>query len=89
MVGKIFEIINSYLADWNPLNVPKQIAKSEYTDLIPIIKEVLDGTTSSMDKIEDYLLDIIGIGFENKEVLKDVNNLLVSIRNDLIEKNIE
>lgn len=89
MQEKIFEIINKYVSDWNLLKIPVEIANYEYTDFVPLIKDVLKGKTGSLDKVDNYISDLIGIGFENNDVLNDFNKILKSIRDELIINHIK
>ncbi|HRP03111.1 MAG TPA: hypothetical protein PLE30_10740 [Candidatus Kapabacteria bacterium] len=84
MNDKTFDIVNKHVAIWNILNLSEEIAISEYTDFAPLIIEFLNGNTESLIEINSYISDLIGIGFENSNVLNDFNTLLQSIRNALI-----
>ncbi|HRP01015.1 MAG TPA: hypothetical protein PLE30_00035 [Candidatus Kapabacteria bacterium] len=84
MNDKTFDIVNKHVSIWNILNLPEEIAIYEYTDFVPLIIEFLNGNTESLIEINSYISDLIGIGFENSNVLNDFNILLQSIRNELI-----
>ncbi len=84
----IFEIINSYLIKWNPLGVPENVVETEYVDFIPIIFDYVSGKNDALKKIEDYLTDLFGVGFENEKLFNETQALLKNVKKSLIEQNL-
>ena len=41
MKSHIYQVVNDYLANWDPINLPHEIAKVEYVSYLPDIIEAL------------------------------------------------
>lgn len=63
----IYQAVNDYLAKWDPINLPQEIARVEYVSYVPGIVEVL----TDKDKLCSLLmsfLESIGISQENVDM---------------------
>lgn len=80
---KIIENINRVLADWNPLEVPQDIALEEYRSFIPLILNSIGDRQQLIKCLEDILINKLELDYEieNKTQVDD----LLQVCNKLIE----
>lgn len=52
-----YERINEILAEWNPIDVPDNIAKTEYTSFIPSIKNRMNSEVELITCLEGILMN--------------------------------
>jgi len=73
----IEEKINKILTDWNPINVPDEIAFDEYKSHIPTIIKYSYSYNSLFECLVDIVKNKIGLEFDinNKEHLEDINKV--------------
>lgn len=69
--------INDILTKWDPIEVGKDIASSEYTLYVPVIISTILNNDSLLDCIENILTDSIGLEHNKNDVehLRDINNV--------------
>lgn len=71
------ESINEILAKWNPIDVPENIAKTEYINFIPSIKRRINSEAELIYCLEDILTNKLELDYNSanplhKEELKEV-----------------
>ncbi len=76
-MNTIEEKINNILTNWNPINVPDEIAYDEYKSHIPSIIKYSNSYNSLFECLVDIVKNKIGLEFDinNKEHLKDLNKV--------------
>jgi hypothetical protein len=69
--------INNVLAEWNPLEVPTDVARVEYQEYIPHIKQKLHDESALLSYLEHIVTDDMGLSYDhhNEEHLKDIQNV--------------
>ncbi|HLW29291.1 MAG TPA: hypothetical protein VKX29_00415 [Brumimicrobium sp.] len=74
---QIIKNINRVLADWNPIDVPKNIAIDEYKGYVPLILKSIENRQHLINCLEDILINRIGVGYDptNKEHLEDLQQV--------------
>jgi hypothetical protein len=83
MKDEIFELINSHLNKWNPINIPNT-PDDEYEDLVPLIVNYFKGEKDSLKIIDEYFCDILGGELEDKIFLEKVVFHLNAIKEEII-----
>jgi len=73
------------LSKWNPLDLPENIAKSEYIGFVPIIMKNMDTEEQLLYCIEDILRNKMGLDYNSnndvqKNELKKLCRKLIAIR---------
>ena len=71
------ESINDLMAQWNPLDVPEAIAKTEYVGYVPLIIENMIDEMQLLSCIEDILINKMGLEYNrnNSQHKNDLINL--------------
>ena len=69
------ELINEVLTEWNPLDVPETIAKSEYIGYVPLIMENMVNESQLLSCIENILINKIGLEY-NSNNIQQKNDLI-------------
>jgi len=81
---KTIENINRVLADWNPIEVPENIATEEYKSYIPLILQFIENRQQLMYCLEDILINKLELDYdptnkEQSEYLQQVCDKLTQI----------
>ncbi len=71
---KTIENINRVLVDWNPIEVPEDVAKEEYKGYIPVILQSIENHQQLLDCVVDILINSMGLDYNpmKREHLADV-----------------
>lgn len=74
---KTIENINRVLADWNPIEVPENIAIEEYKGYIPLILQSIENRHQLMNCLEDILINKLELEYNhsNKEQSDDLQKV--------------
>ncbi len=72
-----YELINSILIKWNPINVPKTIALSEYKKYIPLILQAMDSEEKLLTCLEDILTNKMELEYDNSNFLQKQDVLTI------------
>lgn len=64
------ESINEVLAEWNPLDVPKHIAKSEYIGYVPLIIENTGNEILLFNCIEDIIINKMELEYDRDNIVQ-------------------
>lgn len=74
---QIIENINRVLADWNPIDVPENIAIDEYKRYVPLILKSVENRQHLINCLEDILINRIGVDYDptDKEHLEDLQQV--------------
>lgn len=69
--------INNVLAAWNPIEVPKDVAFSEYARYVPMILEFIDDREKLLNHLKDILINKMGLDYDpnKKEHLLDLQKV--------------
>jgi len=84
----IEEKINDILANWNPINVPDELAHDEYKSHIPIIMKNGFDRNLLFYCMCNITTNIIGLGFDitNQNHIRDLNEVCNEIFNVINQK---
>ncbi len=79
------ELINRILSEWNPIGVPNDIAKTEYTNYIPEILAASKNETSLMNCLENILINKMELDYNelnplHKKELKQVALQILTVK---------
>ncbi len=72
-----YELINSILIEWNPIDVPKTIALSEYKKYIPLILQAMDSEEKLLTCLEDILTNKMELEYDNSNFLQKQDVLTI------------
>jgi hypothetical protein len=61
---KNIENINRVLAEWNPIEVPQDIAAEEYKGYIPLVLQSIESRQQLMNCLEGILIDRMGLDYD-------------------------
>ena len=80
-MSNIVENINQILANWNPLDVPENIAIEEYKGYIPLILQSIKSRQELINCLEDILINQLEVDYDptNKEHLEDLLRICTEI----------
>lgn len=75
------EIINSILADWDPIGVGKEIATDEYIGYVPQILKCCTDKNKLMNCLSSILIESMGLDCDlnNPEHYEDIQNVCEKI----------
>lgn len=76
--------INEILTEWNPIDVPGDIAKTEYISFIPVIKKQINSEIEIIACLEDILINKLELDYNRfnplqRQELKEVAEKIINI----------
>lgn len=79
------EQLNNILSKWNPIEVPIDIAKTEYVNYIPEILSASNNEKSLIDCLKNILINKMGLDYDefnllHKEELKQVALKILAVK---------
>lgn len=72
----IYQAVNQYLSEWNPIGVPNEIADVEYTSYVPAIVNALSDKKVLSSCLMAFLQDLGTNINDEVEIEKDVDKLM-------------
>ena len=69
--------LNLVLAEWNPIDLPDDIATEEYKGYIPLILQSIENRQQLLNCLEDILINELELEYDykNKEHLADLQQV--------------
>ncbi len=68
------QAILAFLAKWNPIGVPEEIAEDEYIDYVDIVKSNLQSKDKLRKCLVGILGEIMGLDVSSPEAFADIEN---------------
>lgn len=63
-----FNILNEILSEWNPIGVPYDVSKNEYTSYIPNLFKYENNFLELVDYLEFLITEEIGLNYNEKNI---------------------